>query len=1115
MRLTHRSRGVVASIAMGAWLVSSALNSSGGDKPPVREQAPKDVHLVGDEDAASLRRIRDVLDDFDPRMLRDPYVETVQVANPAKQVRAVRSLRRSDLSSFIADVDAARALGKAFFWEMQAGSDFRRRKDPKTGNVVYLGNACASCHYRNGADARNSNTTRIPYVAWEKYDRDPAHPLEFGEVPRKFEIEESALATIVRAGELYLPRPRERPPARRTGLRARAEDEDDEVDGVEDAPRTPFSLIVGSQGVAPRVFKQLTRGNIPTPGDGDWDSEESAPRKLNAPKSYLHKPEWSMFLGRQEDGRTLFRQVTIRNAPTVANAGFSDRLFHDGRAESTFNGFSIFGDVDKREILHIRNESGDLVPIRVAISKAALASQAVGPVVNEVEMSYQGRSFHDLAAKLLDAPVLGYQAIADDDSQLAWYKAEHLVGPCSTYRALIRRAFRREWWDGSGPDATEILVPLRLSVVPPGTPPPKGSLMEANFSLYWGLSLLLYQSGLVSNESPFDAMMRGNGGPMESLWCEKKGGLATVMIDRRRTKHPEPDGTPPFEFQSGAEVYQRGLRVFINRGCIECHSGPLLSEVYQRAENSEAGPPIDFALSRTLLPNAQGDAIALRLDERYNLVLGEIVGLLTTTNPRPVRDPRRLVRELERLREEAGGSRSALAGLLKDRLSVAWLVPKTDADRELLKQTAGKIAELWMDFEKKAPTYSGSRTFFTEDERVDQANLIAGPVQVERMSIPANQVVNRRPLPIEGPLAKFPYAFYDVGFYHLGLAPPRYDRGVGDTSHIESEAPDTPTSIEEAADHIAGRIEEGNYPLARSIKAKIGEKMTKVQIADSIKTGDLARREDLTPAERRSVAIGKRQPTAPPAVSPQKGAHHSVTGRSGSAYRFDPDWKKIRPKPTAAEAELEKTVVPADRVPGADDKSVHGPNFDLDAGERKADERDYSWFRDFFAPGESRRAEANFRSRARTLVQDESPTGRRKPFLHDNELAFWGAFKTPSLRNVDLTPPYMHNGRLLTLIDVLDFYDRGGDLQADPKFNPDKHPAIVDLDMSEEDKFAVVFFLMSLTDDRVRYERGPFDHPSLIVVNGYLDLATERTFAIDPVGASGSKGDLPTFPAGR
>ncbi|MFX9065570.1 hypothetical protein ABTN38_19325, partial [Acinetobacter baumannii] len=38
----------------------------------------------------------------------------------------------------------------------------------------------------------------------------------------------------------------------------------------------------------------------------------------------------------------------------------------------------------------------------------------------------------------------------------------------------------------------------------------------------------------------------------------------------------------------------------------------------------------------------------------------------------------------------------------------------------------------------------------------------------------------------------------------------------------------------------------------------------------------------------------------------------------------------------------------------------------------------------------------------------------------------WGAFKTPTLRDIDRTSPYMHDGRFKTLAEVVDFYDKGG-----------------------------------------------------------------------------------------
>ena len=71
------------------------------------------------------------------------------------------------------------------------------------------------------------------------------------------------------------------------------------------------------------------------------------------------------------------------------------------------------------------------------------------------------------------------------------------------------------------------------------------------------------------------------------------------------------------------------------------------------------------------------------------------------------------------------------------------------------------------------------------------------------------------------------------------------------------------------------------------------------------------------------------------------------------------------------------------------------------------------------------------------------------------------AYKTPSLRNVALTAPYMHDGSLPTLAAVVEFYDRGG------IDNPGKDPTIRPLGLSTEEKRALEAFLSALTGDNV------------------------------------------------
>ncbi|WP_447969690.1 cytochrome-c peroxidase [Nitrospira sp. M1] len=70
-----------------------------------------------------------------------------------------------------------------------------------------------------------------------------------------------------------------------------------------------------------------------------------------------------------------------------------------------------------------------------------------------------------------------------------------------------------------------------------------------------------------------------------------------------------------------------------------------------------------------------------------------------------------------------------------------------------------------------------------------------------------------------------------------------------------------------------------------------------------------------------------------------------------------------------------------------------------------------------------------------------------------------GAFKTPTLREISRTAPYMHDGRFSTLRQVVDFYARGG------IDNPRKDPLIQPLKLSEKEKADLVEFLRSLNGE--------------------------------------------------
>ncbi len=104
----------------------------------------------------------------------------------------------------------------------------------------------------------------------------------------------------------------------------------------------------------------------------------------------------------------------------------------------------------------------------------------------------------------------------------------------------------------------------------------------------------------------------------------------------------------------------------------------------------------------------------------------------------------------------------------------------------------------------------------------------------------------------------------------------------------------------------------------------------------------------------------------------------------------------------------------------------------------------------------------------------------------------FGAFKTSAIRNIALTGPYMHNGGLSTLRQVVDFYVRGGDFASTNNMNFDSEgvtvlPLLRDsacysgLPTPEQRRDNLVQFMMALTDQRVAQEAAPFDHPELFI----------------------------------
>ncbi len=97
------------------------------------------------------------------------------------------------------------------------------------------------------------------------------------------------------------------------------------------------------------------------------------------------------------------------------------------------------------------------------------------------------------------------------------------------------------------------------------------------------------------------------------------------------------------------------------------------------------------------------------------------------------------------------------------------------------------------------------------------------------------------------------------------------------------------------------------------------------------------------------------------------------------------------------------------------------------------------------------------------LATDLSELGR---FLITKNRSDIGSFKTPQLRNLGVTGPYMHDGSLHTLWDVMDHYNKGGE------DNPFLDGGIEALALSETQINQVIAFLLTLTDYRLLEDQG-------------------------------------------
>lgn len=381
------------------------------------------------------------------------------------------------LDTVVKDRQMAIVLGKAFFWDKQAGSD---------------GQACASCHFHAGADNRskhqlNSGGRAVPEDTAFKPTRTggggPNYQLQAGDYP--FHVLSNPLDR--NSAILF-----------------------DSTDAT------------SSQGTFSGMFTEFA-------GQG----EEVCALETS-----------SIF---QVNGK-LARKVEPRNTPTMINAIFQFRSFWDGRANNHFNGVNPFGRRDVNARILVRQADGSIAPEVMDLENAALASQAVGPTLSDFEMSCANRSFKQVGRKLLTLiprPLFG-QKVELDDSVLGPY-ADPSSGlkTGATYESLIQAAFHDKYW----------LAPGYVSA-------DSYTLMEENFTLFWGLAIMMYESTLVSDQTQFDNFT----GTVS---------VAPQFVNPLAPFFATVDTVVPPNYTTLTAQQVNGMAIFSGKGkCSTCHDGP-------------------------------------------------------------------------------------------------------------------------------------------------------------------------------------------------------------------------------------------------------------------------------------------------------------------------------------------------------------------------------------------------------------------------------------------------------------------------------------------------------------------------------------------------------------
>ena len=798
-----------------------------------------------------------------------------------------------------------------------------------------------------------------------------------------------------------------------------------------------------------------------------------------------------------------FRRVEPRHTPTFFAATLNFDNFWDGRARHDFNGGSVFGAADPQAHVMVHDpDTGDLVPTRQIIRFSSLASLSNGPALSEFEMSYAGRNWPKLGKRLLQANVtpLANQLVATSDSVLGRYSnqggsacsgvavadrspgtpAVGKPGLCINYGGLIKRAYYDNLWTNTSKHLNgcytdgEPFKTLKLQIHPSQCDPTavkipvlaEGAVnwdnpvdpfdnyvlkvasgpsaanntdqftqMEANFSLFFGLSLQSWVTMLMPDDTPFDRFMDDNPDAFVTFGEANETALVEDILSCQQTGGVQPCFKEVGNFKRDANLIAK-----VNCPGPEGAAGCTFTTTGgSRAGGVDPLLGLDFFL---------GSNLSLKNPGFNSLRCGEC---------------------------HAGGT------FTDHTVEVSHQLSFNDWAQEFALGTPG--TEIFPEPLGRGRVISG---FALEGE-------LSGAAQdaVERnigdfCTIEPCEDVYGNPVP-GGSAGGFPQAqaLFDNGMYNIGVTPIADDTSRGGTDAF-------------------------GWPLSLARLA-----LKNVCGVDFTPGGDDPHDDFAQPGSSGSEGGGGGSngnvcPTFDPSIDPTGGGVFEETAQDQG---INPGFAEEVPEDLA---QLPPYLAPwANNINVGDEVQVDEVFIGLNTVMR---EPMLEGFVDNFGPFNPA---AILGENMNSAIGDQMAT-----WPNVNRVNVQGAFKAPALRNVELSSPFFHDGGNLTLRQQLDFYTRGGNFPLTNK----AHRDFLIMNLLEEDEalgayvvpsatcdptqplgslgratcdgviagtagavplfspeqkeeiiVSVVDFLLELTDERVAFERAPFDHPEIFV----------------------------------